>query len=292
MRAWVLNLDAEDELRLGAPRTPSAADRARRTAIAARLRGNLVPDGDLVLTDGRADGCEGRAWCPTPAARARLRAAGATLPDAPPLATLRAVNHRAWAAGLGLALPGARWLPDADVLARHLEAPWPARGWLLKRPLGYAGRGRLHLRTRDELDDPRHAGWIRNALADDGVLAEPFVAITLELGRHGWIGDETVRGARTRQTCDARGAWVSTSLLEEDLLSRSEIETLDENYEETAAALRAAGYRGPFGVDAYLWEDDAGRRRLQPRGEVNARYGMGWAVGMGSLRPDLALTAR
>ena len=36
-----------------------------------------------------------------------------------------------------------------------------------------------------------------------------------------------------------------------------------------------------FGIDAFTWIDNAGRKRLLPRCEINARFSMGWAIGMG-----------
>lgn len=293
--AWVLNLDAEDELSQRSRPTPSRSELARMGAMVDRLRGTLVPQGDVVVWPsgkGVQRGAIGMAWCSTPWALARLRAAGATVPRAPSMEVLRAVNHRAWAASLGLFLPRAAWVGDPDALARCIEDPWPAMGWLLKRPLGYAGRGRLHLRARYELRDPRHAGWIANSFAGDGLLVEPCVDRVMDLGLHGWISPEgaLTRGALTRQVCDARGAWVSTALCDESALPRSEMDLMRETLCDTAEALWRAGYHGPFGVDAYVWRDERGEEMLQPRSEVNARYSMGWAVGMGALRPDLSST--
>jgi hypothetical protein len=57
--------------------------------------------------------------------------------------------------------------------------------------------------------------------------------------------------------------------------------------EEAAGALAAAGYFGPFGVDAFRYHDEEGTARFCARCEINARYSMGWAVGMGLRRPDL-----
>lgn len=48
----------------------------------------------------------------------------------------------------------------------------------------------------------------------------------------------------------------------------------------------AAGYFGPFNVDAFVWRDGGGAH-LQPRSEVNARYSMGWSARTGATRPDL-----
>ena len=45
-------------------------------------------------------------------------------------------------------------------------------------------------------------------------------------------------------------------------------------------ALAAAGYFGPFGVDAYSYRGPLNAIHLQPRSEINARYSMGFAVGL------------
>jgi hypothetical protein len=49
--------------------------------------------------------------------------------------------------------------------------------------------------------------------------------------------------------------------------------------------LRDHGYFGPFGIDGFRWRW-AGRTGLRPRCEINARYTIGWAIGMGDRRPD------
>ncbi len=234
-------------------------------------------------------GCAGAAWCPTPSALARLAGLGATPPVCPDFSVLRTVNHRRWSASRGLALPGARWVENGADLARAFDAPWPAQGWLLKRAYTFAGRGHLHLRARSELEDPRMEGWIRRALAQGGLLAEPRVTRVLDVARHGWLARDgaLTAGALTRAEVDGRGQWVTSVVCEEDRLSGSEIGVFDEVFHDTAAGLRTAGYFGPFGVDGYVWSDE-GTRRLQPRSDVNARYSMGWAVGMGEARPDLA----
>ena len=51
--------------------------------------------------------------------------------------------------------------------------------------------------------------------------------------------------------------------------------------ERVASALRQAGYFGPFGIDGYTYRGPGGAVCLQPRSEINARYSMGFAVGMG-----------
>lgn len=290
MRLWLLNLDAEEELSQGAATTPARGELTRMRAMSDRLRGSLVPAGDVVVGDSEVTpGCAGFAWCPTPAALARLSRLGARLPACPEFSVLRAVNHRRWSASRGLALPGARWVESAAEFARVLEDPWPAQGWLLKRAYTFAGRGHLHLRARDEVNDPRRVGWIRRSLAQGGLLAEPRVPRMVDFARHGWLAPDgaLTAGALTRAEVDDRGQWVASVLCEEERLLRNEIDVFEEVFRDTAEGLRGAGYFGPFGVDGYIWSDE-GTRRLQPRSDVNARYSMGWAVGMGATRPDLA----
>jgi hypothetical protein len=45
-----------------------------------------------------------------------------------------------------------------------------------------------------------------------------------------------------------------------------------------AEGLTAAGYFGPFGVDAYTYRDEERGVVLQRRSEINARYTMGFGV--------------
>lgn len=295
MRLWILNLDADEELDLGAPRALGAAALARLRASQRSLLGTLVPEGDLVDgEDARVPeaGAPGLAWCPTPSALHRLRLRGALPVDAPPVEVLRAVNHRRWAAERGLSLPRAAWVTDVEALRRHVASPWPAGGWLLRRPFGFAGRGRVRVRERDELEG-RAGAWVASSLARDGLLVEPYVRRLEDFGLHGWVarGGEVLQGELTRQRCGDDGAWAGSARCEHGALAAGERDALREAFDDTARGLREAGYFGPFGVDAFAWDDD-GARRFQPRCEVNARYSMGWSVGMGALRPDLALRAR
>ncbi|MCK6551905.1 hypothetical protein L6R52_39090, partial [Myxococcota bacterium] len=65
--AWVLNLDAEDELAGRGAHTPSRVMITRVEALRARLDALVRPD-DVVVWPGAsvdARGLAGRAWCPT-----------------------------------------------------------------------------------------------------------------------------------------------------------------------------------------------------------------------------------
>jgi hypothetical protein len=254
--------------------------------LAARIEG-LVPPGDLVLDAGdtRADGLLGRAFCATPRARAALARAGAAVPDAPDVAVLRRVNHRRFCAELGQTLPGACYADRREEVDEALAA---SGDWLLKRPFGFAGRGRL--RVRGGAPSAAEHRWIAASLATgEGLQVEPFVARLADFGLHGHLSarGELALGEPTLQRCDERGAWLSTSRATPSSLSDEERRVLVATAEQTAEALVRAGYFGPFGIDAFRWRDASGAARWNPRCEINARYSMGWAIGMGDRRPDL-----
>jgi hypothetical protein len=286
-RAFFLNFDAEAELADPSARTPSRAVAERSRALASQARGLLAP-GDIVITEGTrlaGEAALGRAWCPTPRALAALSRAGAIVPRAPPLAVLQRVNHRRFCADLGPALPGARWVTTWAEIRETIAAPSPTGLWLLRRPFGFAGRGRIRLAPpRLSAAEER---WIEASLAA-GLLAEPWVERDADFGLHGHLaeGGRAAIGEPTAQRCDARGAWISSDRAPPGALEASERRALFAAAEEAAGALAGAGYFGPFGVDAFRYRDARGGLAFDPRCEINARYSMGWAVGMGALRPD------
>jgi hypothetical protein len=290
-RAWLLNFDAEDELDRGASHTSSRAVLARFAALAARVEALLAP-GDVIVDPTSTlalSTFSGRAWCPTPGARRLLLArASVTLANAPALAVLRRVNHRRFCADLGQTLPGARYVDTLDDVVDIVNAPSHSGSWLLKRPFGFAGRGRK--RVRPGALDAADRAWIQASIAaGEGLQIEPWVDLDADFGLHGFLAPSgaLALGAPTVQRTDPTGAWLASARAAPGDLAADEARPLFEAAETTAAALREAGYFGPFGVDAFRWVDANGARRWNPRGEINARYSMGWAVGMGATRPDL-----
>tara|TARA_B100001750_G_scaffold65004_1_gene51655 strand:- start:60 stop:848 length:789 start_codon:yes stop_codon:yes gene_type:complete len=260
--AWLFNLDADQELAHGAgyttPRRVAAKLRPHAAALAATL-----PPGDHWLDDGPADGRPGVAWCPTPSALARLRAAGALVPAAPPFAVLQRVNGRAFAHALG-ALPGER--PPGS--------PEPTAGrWIAHREHTFAGRGH---RFMDAPFGAADRAWLAKAPA----FLAPRLDLTLEVALHGLLhADGSVqRGVVTVQHVD--GTQWRRSTRAPDALEPPEARALHDAFDEVAAALGAAGYFGPFGIDAF--RHAAG---FHPLSEINARYTMAWPTGMGAWTP-------
>ena len=273
--AWVLNLDADLELARGTQGyMPSRAVLGAMKAQATRLAATLLGPEDIVAADGNARGFVGRAFCPTPRAIALLERAGATIEPHPTMAVLRAVNGRAFCAALGQTLPGARFCTSRDAIADVLAASPPVgRGWRAKRSFGMAGRGQRRL---DDAPTAADEAFFASALAEGGLQLEPNVRIVRELGQHGLLAADgrLALGVPVLQTCDALGQWVASAAAPEE----DHAATLASEARRVASALHAAGYFGPFGVDAFVYEGAA----LNPRSEINARYSMGFALGFTS----------
>jgi hypothetical protein len=303
LNAWVLNFDADDELARPAGYTPSRAVAARAPALVERVA-PLVCPGDVVIEPrpgGAFDPASraptaliGRAWCPTPRALAVLRRAGVAPAPAPPLDVLRRANHRRFCAELGQPLPGARYVAALDELEAVIAGPSPAGHWLLKRPFGFAGRGRL--RVAEGALEASARRWVLASLApralnvgDVGLQVEPWVERRGDFSLHGHVSrNGAIRlGEPCVQRCDARGAYLDAARAAAGDLDERERRDLEAAAAEAGRALADAGYFGPFGVDAFRWADERGRLLFNPRGEINARYTMAWATGMGGARPDL-----
>lgn len=285
--AWVLNLDADLELAVEAGYTPSRAVRAAMAPHVERLAATLLGPDDALVDEaspsGALAGFVGRAFCPTPRAIAMLVRAGARPLPHPPVTVLRAVNSRAFCMALGPTLPGARFVRDLEAAFTTLDAlPTIARAWRVKRAFGMAGRGQR--RIAPGLVSESDRAFLRSAIASEGgVTIEPDVAIVRELGIHGLLSEDGALrlGRLVSQTCDAHGQWLRTALAED--ADANVRDAITREAKQVARALHAAGYWGPFGIDAFLYRDIDGAVRLQPRSEINARYSMGITVGLSNL---------
>lgn len=280
--AWVLNLDADLELAaLAAGRRYAPTDAVVRAMFQPRslLAQTLLDPDDVVIDEmsprGAAAGRAGRAFCPTPRALALLDRAGAVSGATPPPDVLVRVNDRAFAAGLGQTLPGAAFVRDLatarTVLATIPATPHAPSTWRAKRRFAMAGRGQRKMRPPLEEGD---VAFLASALArDGGIQLEPDLAIARELGIHGLLREGGVLelGSVVQQTTDPHGQWLATARI----VDEPHAAALVEEAERVAASLHAAGYFGPFGIDAFVYDGD----RLQPRSEINARYSMGFAAG-------------
>ena len=292
-RVWLLNFDADDELGgQGASRTTaSAAMRARLAELAARVS-ELTGSDEIAELSGkiRHDGSIGHAWSPTPSALRALAAIGARLPSSPPsFDVLRRANHRRLSAELGQTVPDAVFVDDAASASDHLSRRSPTGSWVAKRAFSYAGRGRIFVRRERGVGE--HEAWIRASFADPvtaGLQIEPWLLRLADFALHGFVAPNGIvtLGHPTAQVCDDRGVWSGSTRTHG--LSAVEEASLTCEAERAADALRSIGYHGPFGIDAFRFSTDASVSSFAARIEINARYTMGWAVGMAGRRVDLS----
>jgi hypothetical protein len=285
MRVWLFNLDAERELASSGPYQTTLRLASTLQPWADLAARGLLQPGDMRLEQWSpglpgVTAPVGACWSPTPSALARLAKAGVPLPPSPTLAVLRRVCHRQFYLSLGGGAPGARFISESEQLEQVLAARAGAP-WLFKRPFGFAGRGQRRMGAALSADDRR---WLADGLRLGGLLGEPWLELERELSLHGYIArDGSVRlGRPCVQRTDAWRAWLSTEPLASAELKDAERRVLFDNTERVAEALFRSGYFGPFGIDAYTWRDASGNARLNPLGELNARYTMGYGVGMGT----------
>lgn len=286
--AWVFNLDADLELAAGDRYAPPAGVKRATEAWASVLARTLLGPDDVVVDEetpaGSAAGRPGRAFCPTPRAIALLHRAGAIPEPHPPSSVLRRVASRAFGASLGTTMPASAFVADLDAAERRLASPPPfGNGWRIKRAFGMAGRRhRLAARrapTAADLD------FVRAGLREGGVLIEPNVEIVREYALHGRLDPSGLlaEGRLVVQRCERSGAWIETMPADEEDVGRVGAAIRAELL-RVGPALHEAGYFGPFGIDAFTFRGESGRVVLVPRSEINARYTMGFAVGLSPRR--------
>jgi phosphoribosylaminoimidazole carboxylase (NCAIR synthetase) len=251
-------------------------------------RALLAPD-DFLLEPG-ADvpaprGAIGRAWCPTPMALASLRRSGVEPEPHPDAAVLRRVNHRLFAHELGGGLPDQAYVQTREQLLA-LVGDY-TRLWLLKRPLGFAGRGQL--RIIGPLTE-KQMTWVDASLKRDGLLLEPLVQPTFEVSLHGfiWRDGRYELGRICAQNISERGAFRGVRLSEPGELAPNERAAFSERAETAGHALARAGYFGPFGVDGYRYTQND-TTAFCALGEINARYTLGFVTGFPRHPHDLVV---
>lgn len=295
-RAWVLNLDAEHELEAVLRYTPTDRMRANVARESRHLIGPLVAEHDVVVTEEelargedlaeRAHGLEGVAWSPTPRALRLLAAVGARVADTPDFATLKVVNARPFAAAVREPLARASFAKfvatDLESVLARLSEP-ASLGWLVRRTFGAAGRGRRRIHA-GRPSEPEIA-WIRAGLHFGPLVLEPWVEVLREHTRSGWVGQggAVTISAPCFQSVNQYGAWTATERSAVDELAQADDAQLEAACAAAGDALAAAGYFGPFGIDAYHHRVPGGTGVvLNPLSEINARFTMDWATAMGA----------
>ncbi len=194
------------------------------------------------------------------------------------------VHHRAFffelAGRLGCRLPGSALVSSLEELERRLLDPVFGRAetWVLKAPWSAAGRHRV-LGCGDQLEPTTRSVATRLLRRQSPLLLEPWVDRELDFGVSLLVFHDRVEVLSAhRQRVDARGVFRGLELcpsrtLEAWLSAESTAEVLDV-VSAVGNAARAAGYRGPLGVDGFLFLRD-GELHCQPLGEINARMTFG-----------------
>lgn len=231
----------------------------------------------------------GRCWCPTPSALSALRAVGVEPPLSPSFDVLRRVNDKRFAARLTCNVADTFVVDDEDAWSAFLESREPNRTWLLKRAFGFAGRGQVVAHDSDLESEPMMR-WVRAAVRGAaGFVVEPFASRILDVALHGHLSRSGVLelGEPIVSSIGAARAWASSRRAREGELHGAEISALCEAIEGAAGALVREGYFGPFGIDGFRHSAGDGEAFV-PICDLNARYSMAWAIGMGEKRPDRA----
>jgi len=274
--AWLLNLDADLELQDPATYRDTALPAERLLELQSRVFDLVGPD-DVVLDAGAVTDVDlVQAFCPTPTALARIEALALSPPDAPSLSVLCRVNHRRFCADVGQALPYAAFIDDLLVLEQHIAQPSPSGTYVIKRAYSFAGRDQR--RVHDGVLDASTRGFCeRSFRRKEGVQVEPWVERLADYSKHGYITREGVLsiGTTREQRIDPMGRF-QHMLPNAITITDFENTTLTEQVTLVGNALHAAGYFGPFGIDAFRYKLPDGAVALNPRCEINARFTMGY----------------
>jgi len=236
----------------------------RRISAAAALLAYLVADGDVEV------------WAPAEVDPERLSLDRLVTmrTGTPPRYDLawaapgaKAANDRRLAlavhARLGTLLPGARAITSAGELDGMRGA------WVAKAPWTAAGRDRIHGDGPPSVEQRVYATRLIERCG--ALLVEPWLQRVIDVGVTARLdaGRVTAAPPHTLLT-DPRGAFLGIDLAEPPLTA-AERADLDRAVAAAGAALAAAGYTGPFTVDAFVHGPE---RRLHMC-EINARHTFG-----------------
>lgn len=311
MRLLLANLLAEDDLehlfhagdpRFHRRRPPSAGLLRTIARMAARLAVFSRP-GDRLWLPGDPPpepAAEVLAWCETPTAaalRTSPRPPGVDLDlplrelvwrlPVPSPAVVAKVHHRGFALRvaeeLGCALPGARMLDSLAELDRTLAARNAPAAWVVKAPFSAAGRSRYIERSGPRLTEPKARRTVENLFErHNSLLFEPWLDRIADWGCSALLTADGLRIVGIhRQRVDVKGQFAGIDLDTGDLPERDRAR-VEEVAAAVGAALRQAGYVGPFGIDAWHWRRPDGSEAFHPLGEINARMTFGLVEWAGS----------
>lgn len=220
------------------------------------------------------------------------------MPSDRQLETIRTLSHRQTAAQLLPQLQMEGTVGEA-VLCETIEAVEQQLRLhprlVLKAPWSSSGRG-IRFINRQLNDHQR--GWLHNLLkSQGGVMAEPYYEKVKDFGMEFESTDEGIRYLGLSLFHTANGAYTGNILATEEtkreILSRYiPVSLLDCVKEKICSTLQLKDYRGPFGIDMMVVNEN-GLRKLHPCVEINLRRTMGHvALAMSPTDDDIRYVMR
>jgi hypothetical protein len=150
--------------------------------------------------------------------------------------------------------------------------PSSPSAWVVKAPLSASGRSRYIERKGPLLPDAKSRRTVERLFETHGpLLFEPWMERTADFGCSALLTKSELRIVGFhRQAVDIKGQFAGIELPAEMPKGMGKI------VEGVAGALRREGYVGPFGIDAWSYDNT-----FHPLGEINARMTFGlvaWAL--------------
>lgn len=195
-------------------------------------------------------------------------------------------NDRRFARSVALddewTLPEVTAVDSLETLDHYLQTSrlGPGDAWVAKAPFSASGRERMRRHGRLLAGEERvRTGRL---LARYGQLVvEPWMPRTADYGCAGLVyerAEDLMLFPPHQLESDSSGVFRSVRIADSDVtasLDRRNAQALQDTAERAGLALHAAGYRGPFGIDAFSYTTATGQSRLQTMSEINARMCFG-----------------
>jgi len=179
-------------------------------------------------------------------------------------------------------LPGTTLIEGMPELDHYIASAPLGVGdaWVAKVPFSASARDRVSRHGR-LLQGEMRVRTERLLTRFGALLVEPWVPRVADYGVCGIVG-QTMSGSclfaphrlYSDNTGVFRGIRIADSEVESEL-GPEFFRELNATAHAVATSLFEIGYRGPFGVDSFVYSDGAGNRRLQSLCEINARISFG-----------------
>ncbi len=160
-------------------------------------------------------------------------------------------------------------------LCRAIEQAEFADGFVIKSEFGQSGRGQIISRGK-ELSEKEN-GWAKKRIESGRALyLEPYLKPVHEFGIQWEIprqGTPALFGITSLNS--GRNGQFASSSVNKNFDSFPELELIIEKQKEACCEIQNAGYFGPVGIDAMIYEASGGTRKTRPLQDINARWTMG-----------------